>query len=93
MVSRQEIQKVAESARLILTEEEADRFTKDSNEILAAFGKIKEVDTENVEPSFQPIMVHDIMREDMANASLSQEQALSQTEHKKDGYFKGPRII
>jgi aspartyl-tRNA(Asn)/glutamyl-tRNA(Gln) amidotransferase subunit C len=92
MPTKDDILKVARSARLSLTISELDKFTDDANEILAAFEKIKEVDTENVEPSFQPIRNTNIMREDIVIESLRQDEALKNAEHRKDAYFKGPRI-
>jgi len=33
------------------------------------------------------------MREDKEAKCLPQDEALSLTEHKKDGYFKGPKAL
>jgi len=34
-----------------------------------------------------------VLREDKEEKCLSQKEALSLTEHKKDGYFKGPKAV
>lgn len=92
-VDRKLLEHVAELARLKLSEEEIRKFLPQLKEALEFFSKLKEVDTENVKPSFQPVELKNVMREDKEGKCLSQDDALSLTEHKKDGYFKGPRAV
>ena len=87
------IEKVASVARLNLKESEVKKFLPQLKNILNAFSKIDEVKTEKTKPSFQPVELKNQMREDKKGKCLSQEEALSNTEHKKDGYFKGPRAV
>ena len=87
------IKKVAEVARLQLTDSEIKKFTPQLREALENFSKLQEVDTKGVKPSFQPVEIKNVLREDVPKQCLTQEQALSQTKHKKDGYFKGPRAV
>ena len=92
-VDRKLLEHVAELARLKLTEEEIKKFLPQLRETLEFFSKLNEVDTEHVKPSFHPVELRNAMREDKEKECLSQDEALSLTEHKKDGYFKGPRVI
>ena len=92
-IDRKLLEHVAEVARLKLTEEEIKKFLPQLKEALEFFSKLQEVNTENVKPSFQPVELKNAMREDIEKECLTQDEALSQTEHKKDGYFKGPRAI
>ena len=92
-VDKELIEHVAELARLKLTNEEIEKFLPQLKEILDAFSKLDEIDVKDVKPSFQPIDLKNVMREDKAEQCLTQEEALSLTEHKKDGYFKGPRAV
>lgn len=87
------IKHVAEVARLELSEEEVKKFLPQLQEVLNAFSKLQEVDTENVEPSFHPVKMTNALREDVPGECLTQEEALSCTKLKKDGYFKGPRAM
>ena len=87
------VEKVAKLARLNLTEEELKKFTPQLNEILKAFSLIDEVDTKNVQMSIQPVKLADALREDIPKECLSIEEALKNTEHKKDNYFRGPKAI
>lgn len=92
-IDKKLIEHVAEVARLKLSKREIEKFTPQLKEILEAFSKIAKVNTDKIKESFQPIELKDFMREDIEEKSLSQEEALSLTKHKKNGYFKGPKVI
>ncbi len=92
-ISEELVRKVAELACLELSDEEVKKFAKELEEIEKAFSKIREVDTENCEPAFHPVKIENVWREDTPSESLSREVALANTQHKEDGYFKGPKIV
>ena len=92
-IDRSLIEKVAQVARLKLTEEEIQKFQPQLKDALEAFSSISAINTDHVEPSFHPIPIKNALRQDIAQECLSQEDALSLTSHKKDGYFKGPRAV
>ncbi len=92
-VDKELIKHVAELARLKLTEKEIDKFLPQLKEALEYFSKLDKVKTDNVKPSFQPVEIKNVLREDKEEKCLAQDEALSLTEHKKDGYFKGPRAV
>ncbi len=87
------IKKVAKNARLNLTESEIKEFLPQLKEILNSFSVINDVNTDNIKPSFQPIEIKNVYREDKIEKSLTQQEALANTKHKKDGFFKGPKAI
>lgn len=92
-VDKELIEHVGVVARLKLTNKEIDKFIPEFKEILEAFSKLDEVDTKNTESSFHPVEIKNRLREDKPGECITNEEALSLTEHKKDGYFKGPRAI
>ena len=92
-VDRKLLEHVAEVARIKLSEAEIERFLPQLKEALEFFSQLKDVDTEGIKPSFQPVAIKNVMREDKEGKCLSQDDALSLAEHKKDGYFKGPKAI
>lgn len=91
-VDKKLLLRVAENARLNLTEAEIKEFLPQLKEILEAFSKLDEIDVSKEKPSFQPIALENVMREDKAEKCLSQEEALKNTKNKKDGYFLGPKV-
>lgn len=89
-IDRGMVRRVAEAARLSLTDEELERYERQLKVILEAFRELDEVDTQGVEPSFHPIMLEDVLRDD--EASEWGWDPLDNSKHKEDGYFRGPRI-
>ena len=87
------VRKVADNARLALTDNEAKKFIPQLDEVLEYFSMLDKLDVSNEEPSFQPVKIRNSMREDVAGKCLSREEALSNTSHKKNGYFKGPSVM
>lgn len=92
-VDKERIEHVASLAKLKLSEEEIERFTWQLKEVFETFSKLNEVDTKDALPSFQPVALQNALRSDEPKDSLSQEDALSNTIHKKEGYFKGPKVV
>ncbi len=87
------VRKVADNARLSLTDAEVKKFIPQLNEVLEYFSMIDKLDVSNEEPSFQPVKVRNSLREDVVGKCLSREEALSNTQHKKGFYFKGPGVM
>ncbi len=93
-IDEQTVKKVAEVARLNLTEQEVKGYSKDLTNILDAFKELEKVKTDSVEPTFQPVEVKDVVREDVVEPSLSQEEALSNIrKNKEGGNFKAPKVV
>jgi aspartyl/glutamyl-tRNA(Asn/Gln) amidotransferase C subunit len=93
VVDKKLLQRVAANARLSLSEEEGKKFLPQLKEILDAFAKLDEISVEKERPSFQPIRLENVMRKDLVEKCLSQEEALRNSKNKKDGYFLGPKAV
>lgn len=93
MISRKEVEHVAWLARLELSEEEEERFSKQLGQVLEHASKIKEVDTSNVPPTSHSLPLKNVFREDEVRESLSQGEALSNAPQKEKGAFLVPKII
>ncbi|MFH8080536.1 MAG: Asp-tRNA(Asn)/Glu-tRNA(Gln) amidotransferase subunit GatC [Candidatus Aenigmatarchaeota archaeon] len=85
------VEHVCMVAKLELTEDEKKKYLKQLEEILQVFKEIDEVDTRDVEPSFHPIEIKNQWRED--EQKDFKWDPLSNTIHKENGYFKGPKIV
>ncbi len=92
--SKETIEHLSRLALLDLSDEEKDQFSKQLGDILNYFKKLDDLDTSNVEPTIHPIDgLKNVFREDIPGKSLTNEEALKNAKHKKDGYFKAPRIL
>ena len=87
------IENIAKISRLNLTKSEIKEFLPQLKEVLSNFSKLNEINIEKVKPSFQPVIVKNVLREDVVGKCLTQEEALKNSKHKKNGYFVGPRAI
>ncbi|MCK5300131.1 MAG: Asp-tRNA(Asn)/Glu-tRNA(Gln) amidotransferase subunit GatC [Candidatus Aenigmarchaeota archaeon] len=93
MTIKIDIEKISSTAKLKLTDNEKKLFTKDLESILNAFNNISKVNTDNIKPTFHPVEVKNITREDKVEKSLDTETALSNTKNRQGRYFLGPRAI
>lgn len=84
--------KTAKAARLNLTEKEIEKFSEQLSDVIQAFKTIEKLDVKE-EPSFQPMELRDVMRQDTEEQCLPQEEALANTKNKEKGFFKGPKVI
>jgi len=92
-VNKEVVKKVARISRLELDEKELETYTKDLKEILKAFEVLEKVDTSKEKPTFQPIEVKNVLREDKVDPSLLQKEVLDMTENKENGFIKGPKVV
>ncbi len=93
-LSKDNIEYLSKLALVDLSEEEKEKFSKQLGDILTYFKKLNDLDTTNVEPTTHAIDgLRNVFRKDVPTKSLTQEEALRNAEHKKDGYFKAPRIL
>ena len=86
-VTGEEVRKVADLARVDLTDEEVEQFAEQFEDVLADFETLDEVP----EVESQPELVN-VMRADEVEEGLSQAEALENASETEDGYFKGPRV-
>ncbi|MFX1390263.1 MAG: Asp-tRNA(Asn)/Glu-tRNA(Gln) amidotransferase subunit GatC [Promethearchaeota archaeon] len=93
-LSQETIDHISKLALLDLSEEEKEKLAKEAGDILKYFKKLDDLDTSNIHPMTHPIDgLKNVFREDEPWDSLSIEEVLRNAKHKKDGYFKAPRIL
>ena len=92
-ISRQEVEHVALLSRLALDEVQTERVTRQLGVILDYVEKLKQLDTEDVEPLSHPLPLSNVFRADERADSLSREDALRNAPGRRKGFFEVPRII
>ena len=75
-ITREEIKRIADLANIKLSEEEIEKFSKQIPEILGYVEKLNELDTKDLEFKSQTELTN-IFRDDVANTSLTQDEAIS----------------
>lgn len=92
-ISKKEVEHVALLARLYLSEEEKEMFTKQLGQILDHASKIKQVDTSKVEPTAHAIEIKNVFREDKIRPGLVTEEALKNAPQRDNNAFVVPKIV
>lgn len=92
-ISREEIQKLAVLAKLSLNEEQLAVMETDLNKILAFVEKINELPLEGVDPLEYINDDFNILRNDEANYTVSQYDALKNAALKDSDYIKVPKVL
>jgi len=93
-LNRQDVERIAELARLELTEAELDLFTRQLGDILTYVEQIRALDTTGVAPTLQ-VLNRPVDRDDAPAATLTRAQLLGNAPDAsaEAGLFKVPRVI
>ncbi len=92
-ISKEEVEYVAELARLDFREEEKEKFTSQLNDILMYMEKLNEIDTAGVKPETHAISLMNAFREDVIKASLEPEVSLANAPEEKGSCFRVPKVV
>lgn len=93
-ISRDEVQHIAELAKLQLSEEEAGRMAEQLSAILDHAARLQELDTEAIPPTASVLPLQNVLREDVVRPSLSADQVLANAPDKDErGEFFRVRAI
>lgn len=93
MIDRQQVLKIAQLARLRLSEEEIENFTKQLGSIFDFVEQLNSVDVKNIEPTCFMRPAHDSLRDDAEKPSLSLDETLENGPKVKDGFFAVPKVL
>jgi aspartyl-tRNA(Asn)/glutamyl-tRNA(Gln) amidotransferase subunit C len=89
-ISRMEVEHVARLARLALTEEELHRFGAQLDAILAAVGKVSELELADVEPTAHPLDLVNVWADDVPRPSWPVEEVLANAPERDGNFFRVP---
>lgn len=92
-LSKEEVEHVAKLARLAVTEEEKDAFSRQLSEILTYVQKLNELDTSKVQPTSHVLDLSNVLREDVIRESLSPGDVLANAPDRVSDFFRVPKII
>ena len=94
LLSREDVKRVAELARLELTSDELDLFTRQLGDILTYVEQIRSLDTTGVAPTSQ-VLNRPVDRDDVPDATLSRPELFGNAPDSalEAGLFKVPRVI
>jgi len=92
-ITRPEVERIADLARLSLSESETEAMAGDLATILEYVEALSGVDTEGVEPTAHVLPLATPLREDEPRPGLPPEEALAGAPRAAEGAFLVPAVI
>ena len=92
-ITKEEVKKVADLARLELDKDEINNHAKQLEKILEYIKQLEKINTEDVPSTTRAIEVKNVFRKDENKNSDCTREILDLGPSKEDKYFKVPKII
>jgi aspartyl-tRNA(Asn)/glutamyl-tRNA(Gln) amidotransferase subunit C len=92
-ISKEDVEHVAQLARLRFQEDELERFTFQMDAILNFVEQLNHIDTSQIEPTTHAMDLSNVFREDEIAQSLDIDEALANAPNRVVDSFQVPRII
>ena len=85
--------KLAKLARLSLNNKQLDSLEKDLTSIVSFIDQLKEINTDKIDPTSNSLSQDLILRDDIAENKLSNEDLLRNVPDSELGFFVVPKVI
>ena len=92
-ISRDEVKKVAQLARLELNENEIQNHAEQLEKILGYIKQLEKINTENIPCTTRAIEVVNVLRKDEKKEYENSEELLDLAPSRENKFFKVPKII
>ena len=92
-ISKEEVKKVAQLARLELNDDEINNHAEQLAKILDYIKQLDQINTENIPCTTRAIEVINIFRKDERRNYMNSEELLDLAPSREDNFFKVPKII
>ena len=92
MITINDVEHVAKLARLELTEEEKELYTRQLGAVLEYVNQMNEVDTSNVKPMSHAVDFVNVMRDDNVYYDHTKEELMANAPEEENGFFRVPKI-
>jgi aspartyl-tRNA(Asn)/glutamyl-tRNA(Gln) amidotransferase subunit C len=92
-LSLDEVQHIAELARIVLDDEEQALYQEQLSAILAYFERLQELDTEAIPPTATVLPLRSVMRADESKAPSPREEILANAPAASEGCFEVPAVL
>ena len=92
-IKKIDIEKLAQLAKLRLTEPEKEKFATQLTQIIAYIDKLNMLNTEHVDATHHVFELTNVFRDDTVKKGLSQQEALQNAPAQKMGFLSVPKVI
>lgn len=91
-LTREEVEHIAELARLELTEEETERYREQLSDILDYAARLQALDTSHISPTESVIAKRTVLRADVPQPGLTTQAALENAPRVEQDQFRVPPV-
>jgi aspartyl-tRNA(Asn)/glutamyl-tRNA(Gln) amidotransferase subunit C len=92
-LSAEEVRKVADLARLELSEADVETMARQLSAIVDYINQLQQINTDGVEPLAHALDLHDVFRDDVPVKSLSEDESLANAPARKDNFYSVPAVF
>ncbi len=93
-IKREDILHLADLSEFHLSEAETESLGKDLQGIIQYISQLDELDTANVEPTYQVFEMENVWRDDeIVKQDATREELLALTKEAKDNQIKVPKVL
>ena len=93
-IKREDILHLADLSDFSLSDAEIDSLGGDLREIIKYISQLEDLDTDNIEPTYQVFEMENIWREDEIKIQdATREELLALTKEEKDNQIKVPKVL
>lgn len=93
-ITREDVLHLAELSSISLNESQIEPLIKDLDNIVNYFSQLDELNTENVEPTYQCFDMQNVWREDnIVDFEAKREDLLALTTESEDNQIKVPKVL
>jgi aspartyl-tRNA(Asn)/glutamyl-tRNA(Gln) amidotransferase subunit C len=92
-LTRDNVAKVADLARLDLTDADLDRYTEQLSAVLDHAEDVASLDLDGVPPTSHPLPLVNVLRADVVVEGVDRDEVLSQAQSVEDRRFRVPAIL
>jgi len=92
-MTREEVEHIADLARLSLTDDEISLYQDQLSAILEYFARLEDVDTSEVAPTATVLPLRSVMRADEVTQKLTRDEILANAPAVEDSCFQAPAVM
>ena len=93
-ITREDIRHLADLSDFSMSDQELDDLTGDLKNIVKYISELSELDTENVEPTYQVFEMENVWRDDeIMPQEVERDALLNLTTDEKDNQIKIPKVL
>lgn len=92
-LSHEEVRRIAELAKLDLTDDEVALYAGQLSSVLEYFQDLQELDTSHIEPTASVLPLKNVLRDDVAGAPLDPDDVVRNAPDAEEHQFRVPAVL